>query len=485
MPYKITSLPQQLTQNQPQQQPEEESYLESGIKTLGRLPFRAAETALGYPQDMANFVSGAVNAGLNYGGNAIVGRPLGVPTEEFEKQKNEGLRLPTSSEIKEKTHELLPWTKSDPSSWSHKLERATEVLTALALPATVGKVLKGAGAAAEGASVLNALPGGAEKASRAVRAAQSIGNAGKIFAQEAGKDLAKVVGSETAGWMAQQLGASEETQTHVRMGTLLLSQLFGGRQKVQKAASNAYNEAEILAEGAERVNATGFAQDVDKMLNKVVNRGTSTEAKSWLQPHLETLKAKVSGGSMAVNDAVEFVQNLRGHLRDGNVPYRAQPQVHQMIDLLKKNVIDPYGKVNKKFGEVFGVAEQAWSALYKGNMFSNFIQQHFSGKPWASKVAGALTHAGITGIAAKAGQAIPALGITLTAHQSYRFLKLIKDSSIARDVYGKLIKASLAGNVSAASKMMQQFDKVAKNYEDKHPEDNEEKTNGRYKIVKI
>ena len=439
-----------------------ENPLVSGVKevakTAARLPFRAAETIAGAPADLAQFASQVGNVIPSLFG-------AGVTPEEQEIIRNyqrESGALPTSAELKEKTHKALPFTKSEPGSFSEKAERATEVLTSLALPGFISKV---GGAVKAGATGLELANIGKEAVKHGFK-----------------KDIKKVLGSEAAGWLSKQLGASEGQEAGVRMGTLVLSQLFGGRAKVQSAASEGYEEARNLAKDAERVNAKGFQKDIHGWLNRT-KEGSQTSGKEWVKNEANLLHEKLKDGKMGVNDAIQFTQDIRKKLRDGEVPREVRHYAYDMIDKLKGHVIDPYSKLNPKFGKTFSEANEAWAALNKENAFSNFVRENLYDKPFASKIVSGLLHGAGAGAAhLVSGAAIPVGLGTFGAHQSYRFLDLLKRSAIARDVYGKLVKASLAGNVAAASKLATNLDQVALKYEEQHPD---EESKGAWVIKKL
>lgn len=432
MDYEISFLPEQ----QQSEVPTETGIIKGALKTAARAPFRAAETALGYAGDLGN----AVSKGLNYL------NPYGLTPEEHEMARQSKQGLPTSSELKQKVQEHLPWTKPEKGSYGEMADNVVETFTSLVLPDVLSKGYK-------------------------------IGSVAKRAA-------AAAIGSEFAGWTSKELGASEGGQAAVKLGTLVGMSLAGGRAKVREQASQSYKTARELATDAERVNATGLQSKVGDLANNL-KEGTHTEAKSWFKPHLDLIKGKIKNGKMGVNDAVQTVQDLRGELRDGNVPYRAQHFAHELINSLKTQVIDPYGKLNKDFGKTFGAAEQAWSALHKDSIFTKFINEHLSHNKFASSIARGLFHTGVAAAAHGAGgisKAIPAVGATLGVREGYKLIDLLHKSTIAQDVYGKMFKAIAAGNVGVATKLASKFDSVAEKYEKKHPDPD---TQGEWEITKI
>ena len=442
--YEIDYLPEEKPSVQPQrkqkEQPQEEGFLESIPKTAGRLALRAGETALGLPGDIASLGFGIPH--YLSGGE--------TPSYGQVQEKIGHKLLPTSEQLKQGNIEEHPWAESPKNSWSESLERPVETLTSLALP---GGFTKGAKLAA-----------------------------------------ASVLGSEAVGWLSKQLGASEPAQEALRIGTLLTTQLAGGRAKVKELASSNYNKARELAEGAERVDAHGISNTVNSIGRKL-KEGKTTEAKEWAAKEIATLQNKLNNGGIStgselstvgnkakrttfgVNDAVQYVQDLKADLREGNVPFRAKHYANEIIDSLKNNVIDPYSKVNPEFGKSFNSANEAWSALYKEGKISNFMHEHLSGKPFASKLVNGLLHAGAYGAAHNIGglaSSAPIAGAGIAGMQAYRMIDLMKKSSIARSVYGDLMRASLAGNVATAAKSATKLDKIAHRYEESNPEPKEE-----------
>jgi len=441
MEIEIESLPKQINKI-PTKASNEEGLLEQGAKFVGRLPFRAAETVLGAAGDAAKFAGDVVNFPLKLIGAGV------TPQEQQIIRKNQ-MGLPTSEELKQKTHEALPWTQSEPGSFGEDAERVVELLTSFALP---GGISKAAGTFSKGA-----------KAGEIAKAGLSG------LASESKKHLGKVFGAETAGWLTKELTGDENKADLVRMGTLVGLQLKGTRDLVRKEASNAYKEASNLAKGAERIHAHGLQNTVHNWLNDL-KLGKPTEAKKWAKENFDLLHNKVRKGNFGVNDAVQTVQDIRGELRDGLVPFRAQHYAYDIINELKDSVIKPYEKVNPAFKNTFNAAEQAWSALHKENKFTNFVREKLIDKPWVSKIGAHLFGSALVGAAHKSGltKAVPYAGAALAGREAYRFIDLLKNSSIARNTFYNLVKQGAAGNVSAASKLASKFDEEAAKYESTH-----------------
>lgn len=435
--------------------PQEESLLESGVKEgakfLGKRALNVAQTALGTIGDTAKFVGDVVNFPLKLAG-------VGVSDEEMKTIRKNSSGLPTSQELKDITHEYLPWTKEEPGSYGEDAERFVELLTAFSLPGGVGKAL---GAIGEGAKATNV----------AKSALSGISSAAK-------NNIGKLVGAETAGWLTQELTGDKNSGDLVRMGTLVGLQLKGTRDLVRKQASEGYNTAKELAKGAERTHAHGFQNTVHEWLSDLNKGDKDAGFKVWAKSKIDQIHDTVKSGKFGVNDAVQWVQDIRDDLRKGKVPYKAQNYAYKIINELKDQVINPYKKVNTKFADIFDASEQAWSALHKESAFTNFIRENFVDKPWVSKIGGHLFGGALSAGLHKGGlaKAIPWVGGALAGRDAYRFVKLIKDSSIARNTFYNLIKQTTAGNVAAASKLAVRFDKEAAKYESEQDNNSEEIT---------
>lgn len=422
MEFEISSLPQQTT-NQPQQikMPEEETILQTGLRNLGRVGLRAAETVVGAPGDIASL-------GLGIGNYVSGGR---IPTYEQIQEYTGSRLLPTSQQFKEENAEGAPWTAAQKGSWEETLDRGVETLTSLGLGGWAGGIKKAAAA---------------------------------------------VIGSELVGYAAKEIGASEGQQDVARIGTLLLSTLGGGRSTVRQRASQGYTAAEELAKGAQ-VASPKLSETVKKLGHYVESgSGKTADSKKWLSTHVQTLSDKLASGKIGVNDAIEFVRDIREDW--SKIPNRARPKAMEIINSIKKDVISPYASKNKEFAKVWYPAEEAWSALHGNTVIGDTLEKISQHKAFDSYIGKSLFGYGSYKAIEKAAHiapklVAPAAGV-MAAREGYRLVNLLRKSELARDTYYNLLKSSMAGNVAAASKYATKFDKLALNFEDNNLMDGDE-----------
>lgn len=426
MEYEITHLPD-TSIPEPKQQ-------SSGLgRNIARTASRAAESVLGLPGDVAN-------AALGVGNFLTSGAPKPIP-KYSDIQKDLPISLPTSQQVREFGKEHISGQELEPRSEGEALyDEVIGDLASFLIPVK-GKIpFKGA--------------------------------------------IAKAIGGNAASWLTKQVGGGEGAQAGAKIGFNLLSGLPGGRKTLTDRMNENYKNADSVSKGASH-SAKQLNEDVRK-ISKYVYSGHETDAKKFLKKPVESIENYIRGEKIGVHDAWTLKRDINSVLGDYSTPREARPFLKNMSASLN-NVLKDYGKSNPDFLKSYSEAEDIFKGLHQTSVVSDFLRKNLNLETaLKNPVAKTLFLGGIGGLhyLGTLPQVVLGVGAIVGAREGSKAIDLIKNSSNARKYYADTIKASLAGNVRAASRSLSNLDKEADKYVSSHPESQSSQSD-EYEIVSL
>lgn len=397
------------------QQPES-GYAKAGRHAI-RTGSRVAETILGFPGDVVNFVK---YLGENLPEVPEFLQPRGNILQEKGKKVLEG--LPSSKQLKDYSSKITMGF-TDPQNAQEELsDEISGLATVLINPSKSFSSFK---------SLLSSI----------------------------GSSVAKASGVKFAGEGAELLGANESQREKIELGTLFLTGLIG-KKSSDKYISDLYQKARSKIPEGTMINTSNLLKSLDTIDN-ILSKGISTPTKDEVRKAIEQLKIKSAGGAMPLDEVVETYHNINERLSSKKLFDELNTSERKLLkkryDLLKDEVskeLYNYGKNNKDFYKLWKSANEGFATIAQSKKVSNFLQ---------SKL-GKIPHhlAGSVALDLFLGHPVSTLGVagSYGAVKMGELLYRISKSPTLRNHYLKVIMEAGNENLPATIKHIEALDKA-------------------------
>ena len=356
----------------------EESWPQYLKRNATRLGSRVIETIGGIPGEVEQ-IGNLIQSGT-FDFLEKIGPKSKVPREELVKR-----RLPTSSELKEKSIELTGGYTA-PKDEPEKM-------------------------ADEFASTVSSLLG-------PMKFRKALGIAALGTAARKGTEV---------------LGLGETSQEAAKLGTMLVSSMINPKG-VKQLYTNLYNEAENLVPQGTSVPSKKMEENLYKLRDKL-SAGIEAPSEKAVIDDIDRVLAKVKDGRVQVNEMMATNRSINEKMGDPELLKRGKnlyPQLKKEIN----NVINSYDKPD--FLKAWNGANESFGALHESQKISRFIQKNIGNKPVAGTI--------IAGLAETAGGhpefVLPTIGASIVGAGAVKGIELMKriiSSPILRKYYGEVI----------------------------------------------
>jgi len=290
----------------------------------------------------------------------------------------------------------------------------------------------------------------------------------------AASQIKPIIGSAVGGNVLQDIGSflglPEDLQTAMHISGSLWGSTLGTKSKVVKSYNKAYKQAEEAIKPNSAIPAPRLNQVADDLLEKT----SKLPGYEKIEPTIKQFKELgANQGRVNIKDAWAFKKRL-------NELYAGYPKdirnfaVNPMLDVLKNDVLNAYGKLNKNFGNPYLLAEKDFAAskggLIKFDKFKNaaakasekIVENPEKFGPYVKMG----LKAGLYGIVPFGSYFYDPLvfggvgGFGLGARELNKFSNLVKNSPTAQNLMSKSIKDLWAGNTAAALSSLNKMDKI-------------------------
>lgn len=414
---------------------EEAPRTESTAQYIGRGAARTAarvgEALLGLPGDIAQTALSAIKvgeSGSHWLANKLgVGGLIGAGESAFP----ERTPLPTSEDIRTYVTgtiaKALPEKYLEPQSPGEKFsDDFFSDLTSLAIP----------------------LPGIGKLPFKRALAASGLGN--------------------LASWAAQDIGAPEEGQQALKLGTMLAVSM-AGKGRLNQTKKDLYKTAESAVK--DNVLLENRLKPIADKWEKAISKGTQeAPSKAFINDRIKDIKDNFSSGNehiIDIKNALELKKDWNEIRYSKGIPSRAKPAFNDMMNALH-DIINEYGSKHKLFYEPWKRAENIHMGLTEASQLNSWLQKHITPTKVGGAAAGLLlgSHLMHTGF----GSSIGAIGGALALKHGIKAFEALKNSKEIRKYYANVIKSAAKNNAAAAIKNAQHLNKaIEKNLEKNEP----------------
>lgn len=303
----------------------------------------------------------------------------------------------------------------------------------------------------------------------------------------------KVAGlGNLAGLAAHQFGATPKGEAGVKLGTMLLSSLHGGRSALAQQYENQYKNVQ---EGIKDLNlpAHKLEKDLADFIKKTKAGGLSSAKKEALE-QAQHLGTQIEGAKIPAENIWQFKKDINQALfaLKPNDPERKY--LEQLIGIAKDN-LKPIG--SELYGQLAS-ADEIFGSLAESRKLGNFVKKYINPnsiknnyvkmalKGLSYAVPPAIGGAGYyTGGPVGLGLAGGLGSLGIAVNESVKFINLLNKSPQARKVYGDMLISGLQGNAGVFRKHLAKLDQVANNFDKKHPMEQKSSAQPRRALGKI
>ena len=289
-----------------------------------------------------------------------------------------------------------------------------------------------------------------------------VGNPAQGIAKMLARVGAKVGLGNLASYLTKSLGGGEKTQTGVKIGTQLLSSLFGGRRDLTKIATKGYDTVQELAKG-KSANAIKLLHGAEKVSDKL-KHGIETSERTFLLPKVKEIIDKIKKykipGSMSVSDAVKIEQNLNKYLRDVDTPKEAKHYLEELKNYVKAGPLANFSKRNPTFGKTLNDARDLYRGLNQSSKITTYLKKHINVKKISDPLVKTIL---LGGALYKIGAPLTAAGVgtAFGVRELSKFIDLLKNSSQARKYYAQILSGAVKEQANVVNRNAQNLDKIA------------------------
>lgn len=278
------------------------------------------------------------------------------------------------------------------------------------------------------------------------------------FLKNIGSSILKSSAVKGSGQAAKALGATDDIQSKVELGTLFLTGLMGGKT-ADKFINEKYNKARSLIPKGYMINTSKLEKDLINLYSKL-SRGISTPTKDEVKKAIDELRSKASKGTMEIDELVESVHNINERMNSKKLFDELNTSERKLLknryDLFKNEVnkeIAKYGQYNPDFYKEWKGANEGFATIAQSKKVSNFLQSKFGKIP--KHLAGSVALDLFLGHPASI---IPVSG-GYTAVKAGELLYRIMKSPTLRDHYIKVLIEAGNENLTGAIKHINAIDK--------------------------
>lgn len=279
-----------------------------------------------------------------------------------------------------------------------------------------------------------------------------------------------------AGFITHELGYGPGTENKVKLGTMLLSSLHGGRQQLKQQAEQQYQQVEKFIEKKPIISLKPIEKKIGNLWDEV-RRGGVTKAKKDAQEQMEKLFTQIEGSDIGAKNLWDFKKDINGEI----LKLAPADPLRKYYDRLVGIANEGLNEIGAEAAPLLKNADKIYRDLAQSNKLGSFISENLNpnsiqnkyvkmavkGLTYASPFAtgGTSYYLGGPGGLAVAG-GLGTAGIAL--NESTKFLNLLSKSADARKVYSDLVLSGLIGNAEALRKNIAKLDKVAQNFDKKN-----------------
>jgi hypothetical protein len=237
-----------------------------------------------------------------------------------------------------------------------------------------------------------------------------------------------------ANWTAKDLGASEGTQTGVKIGTMLATTM-AGRGRLNETKRNLYKQADSLVKESDMVS-NKLAPVYSKWLSVLDKGDIEAPSKEFIKDRLKAIQRNSMGGKVKMSNVLELKRNWNEIKYAKGLPNAAKPAFEDMMGAIH-DMVDEYGKRNPAFIKVWRPAEDIHKGLSQASRVNKFLQRHITeariGLATTGLLLGHEFGLGHMGTSAKA------LGVAVGAKYAVKGIEALKNSPEIRKYYARVM----------------------------------------------
>ena len=404
------------------QEKESESIPENINRQLLRTGARGAETILGAPRALGEFLESIVPEKAIAAGAEKIG--LKEPVEkgfELAKKYAPYKLLPKSEDIRENITKKLFGEHLEPKNeWERKADETVSDFAALALP----------------------LPGSQLKVL---------------------KPALLAMGGNIASDVIGRMGGSEKEKTYAKLGTFLVGSMINPKA-AETLKNDLYAQARSARPANAMVDAHNLRRNVRNYKSDLLKGGTAPYKEASLKK-LDEIEKAAQSGDINVEELEKFkisINSMRSGLYEefkGNKPGRK----------LAKSSLDEVSKIVDKGLDVYGISNPQWEAFYRpANEVHGAIAQSQKVRNFLGRIGKKYGHHAIlpllgightAGAAATLGSTLATGAVGTGAVMGGEIIAKFAKSPTIRKLYTNLITSALKQDVIATEENFRKLEK--------------------------
>lgn len=380
---------------------------------------RAAETLLGLPGDVSNFIGNVIATPIRY----LTGAKELTPEQLESKRKLQSRILPTSQQFKEVSEQVTGGFTSPQSRAERVSDEIVSDFASLALPVK-GKV---------------------------------------PFARAIGTSLFSNLGAESI----RELGGGDTGAAASKFGLMVTAGLIG-RPNAKQLSRDLYKQSVGAIPEEAAISTKNMQPQISKLQKELLKGGTSPQ-KTPATNLLKELNSKITDGKIPVQELPAFRQSINDYRFDRTLGDRARYFLDRFEDVVQEGLKD-YGQVNPEFAKVYRDANLAHAGLKQSNKIATNISKRIKIDRLDPHTISLLGHGAIGGFAGSGLGALPSLLGAASAALGYRTLSRLKNP-VLRKHYESLLKAAAKDNAAGIIRNANLLDKAIRKDVLENPEE--------------
>lgn len=319
----------------------EEGLGENIGRQVGRSGARVAETLLGAPRAVGDFLEGLVPKERlkNLAGKVGLRKPAEKALELTEKYAPYKL-FPKSEDIRENVTKFIFGEKLEPKNkWEEKADTLISDFAALAIP----------------------MPGSQLK-----------------FIKPALLAVGGNLASEGVGWA----GGTEKQKMYAKLGTILTGSMINPKG-AEKLGKDLYKQAREARPTDAKVSSKNLVRAADKLEKELLKGDPDIPSKKKSLDLIKKLKDKSASGEISIEDLEEFKRNInetRSSLyEEFGTDKVGRKSAKRNLDSVSKTVdgaLTEYGKTNPEWESFYRPANEVYGAIAQSKRVRNWIGRH-------------------------------------------------------------------------------------------------------------
>ena len=374
----------------------------------GRTVARSAETILGIPGDLQNFIQSLMGSALGLAVGEEKGQQLAAKGRELSSKINPFAYLPSSRDFRENITQKLTGETLEPQTRGEELyDEIVSDFAALALPVK-----------------------------------------GKIpFARALGMSLFGNAGKETV----KAYGGSETAQAATKLGSMFLAGTLG-----HGGARNYVNELQrdaraLIPEGA-TTNGRELLKDLEKFESTLRKGGISPQKQPALSLTRQLMgKIREGAGEVAVEELPEFRKSINDYRFNRDISPTGKFFLDRFDDIVNKELLD-YGKSNPAFLNKYRDANLGFAGFKQSNQIANYISKKFDVTKLSPESYLLL------GLHVLSPKALTGIGASALAAKGAQVFNRIAKNPVLRQYYLNVVNNSLKDNSAGMIKNLEKLD---------------------------